>query len=549
MFQSSFLKLSIFLLVFALFSCKPPQEFPNKNPTTIFPSEKVDDYNPKFFHVRSAFPVNNDSVRIWVKGNAGGKVVEANGIRRELKPPYFTETIQVLNAISVNVKFLDSVNNVLYTQEVFPKKKAFYEAEPDSFSWVLFGCFQPFSVEKMGTPTSLGSSIVSDFNHRNFNMRKEFAKAALGHNSMVPNTTLLLGTGDQVYTDPGYKEDNYDFHPLSAWQHMRAKPILLIEEEEYIPHMNRVYNHNYSFGLLDSAHAHLPAINVWDDHEITDGWGSHGHEYIKGKLNDSLKHAYLQSRLAFKNHQFLTGPAGERLKNDTSLHNFQFDSKVNGVPIFCFDLKSEKTKKGGMMKPAQIDSFKSWISSIDSGEYAVIVSSVPFIHDQVKFGKVLAILSNKDGGRDDVADKWSYSKNKKQVKEIFKIIKEARLNGIKPIIVSGDAHASSLHKVILKNSNKTVLCYEIVSSGLTHEKMVQDEDIKTAYGRYKRWASAYKPIKGIKVCNEHLELTLNFATLTFSKADLKLNIFFQDEETKMNRSESFSLDFKNGEKK
>ncbi|OKL60291.1 hypothetical protein UA08_04320 [Talaromyces atroroseus] len=93
---------------------------------------------------------------------------------------------------------------------------------------------------------------------------------------------VMIGGGDQIYND-GVRVEG----PLKAWTSI-ANPIkrqghdfneqLRAEcDEYYYNNYVRWYNHE----PFKTANGHIPQINIWDDHDIIDGFGSYTDHFMK----------------------------------------------------------------------------------------------------------------------------------------------------------------------------------------------------------------------------------------------------------------------------
>lgn len=268
-----------------------------RNTTTKFPeTSPAGDYQVKGYQIKMAFPIDGENSRIWVKGNENLRYVQAFSRQAQalnkavlLEPPFYTAILAIPASYKeAEVKFAVDVSGLPEADKVlvaYPKSKRDLEKEEDQFSLLFYGCFQPFRVNP---DTKLGE-VLHEKDTLNYVIRqvfeavgsqKEFSyqpyqQTATKTEKLLSNPKLVIGGGDQVYTDAGYEEKDFKDHPLSAWAHQCSDPYPLLDTLEYARHLDRCYYHFNAFSCFESTFSKLPLITTWDDHEIRDGWGSH----------------------------------------------------------------------------------------------------------------------------------------------------------------------------------------------------------------------------------------------------------------------------------
>ena len=516
-----------------------------RNQNTRFPaSSPADDYEVKGCQAKIAFPVNKTEARIWVKGSeayTAAKVTDFGGnplaASVQLSAPFYTALISVPAEVKRAEVVFSGTDTPERRLEVFPKNREFLTREDKKFSLLYYGCFQPFRVN----PDSGESEVLHQKDTLNYIIRKMFTRVAeerefnftssettSGKAKLLENPKAVIGGGDQVYTDAGYAEKEFENHPLSAWAHTCSDPYPLLDTVEFAQHLDRCYLHFNSFECFEKIEAALPCISTWDDHEIRDGWGSHGDEYDDdGTLAADLAPYYYLSRRAFIEHQYNLGPQIEPANAVYSNQSLEQKTVINGTDIFVFDLRSNRDNCAErVMKEGQMNNFKNWCKSLKDGKEAIIVSSIPFFYEA---GDVVAALSaNVYEGelRDDIIDSWASVPNKTQRDEIVAELIKLRLRDVKPIILSGDVHIGGLITAWFRNPKTNEfdkLCFEMISSGLSHEKMGEARSgiaatLQKRSSKVKKGDSVFK-VNGIDVVPvfEFTRGRLNFGALEFTE--------------------------------
>ncbi|MGK7388791.1 MAG: hypothetical protein ACNS60_00505 [Candidatus Cyclobacteriaceae bacterium M2_1C_046] len=517
--------------------------------STYFPDPKLD-YNPTGYQARLAMPENEKLINIWIKGDINNIKAQIynhhnNSITEviELSPPYYTAKVAIdpEESDSISIKFGTSSDNDLQQsskERVLSLRKIKAINEIDSvFSFMIYGCFQPFHVGKEGEPMLLHN----ESNPLNYEMRQLFndvgmerpidyypsGKDSLNNDIMVENPVVLIGTGDQIYVDPGYEASDFSEHAMSAWAHDCKDPYALLDVESYKNHIDRSYRNFYAFKCFEEIQATIPSISVWDDHEIRDGWGSHGDEYSEdtGEMSNYLKPYFNISKSAYITHQLMLDPKSKELA-DLIEENESLEQvyEIKGIPLFAFDLRSNRNiYKDQAVNEDQLNSFKEWCKELKNGSEVIIISSIPFFYKPHFSLKLLARLLQ-PALRDDINDGWYSKYNEGQRNQIVNEIISLRNRDIKPIILAGDAHLGVMTSIWYNapDDQKKRLCYELIYSGLSHESLGEERNgfkislQKRPEGNEKNDPTFPVGDYQIHYIHEYLQGRLNFGALEFN---------------------------------
>ncbi len=468
-----------------------------RNDYTNFPENHFLDYEFNSQQVKICVPKSENQIRFWVKSDSTKPSVSVYSFNGEqlidnvkLKKPFYTQVFELNESQdSLRIEFKGESDDIV-TRKVFPKTTSFYEKD-ESFSIIFYGCFQPFTVESQKSTIlhddknpfnyyfRQGFQNIANSKKLNYSPRNEKERVGI----ILKNPKLIIGTGDQFYSDAGYLESSLKNHPLSAWGHTCNNPYPLLDSASFEKHLHNGYTSFYSFSNFRNVFSRLPSINVWDDHEIRDGWGSHGDEYINGKLNDSLKPYYLLARKAFVEHQLATGPikiSDNLIEENKSLHQ---ELKIKNVQIFAFDLRSNRNIcENRVISDSQMKDFKKWSKSVKENSEVLIISSMPLFYKSNLVAEGLAKkLVDRGELRDDFNDSWFSEPNVEQRNQIIAELIKMRNRDIKPIIISGDAHVGAMMSIWFKKSGENSkdnkrLAYEFIFSGLSHEKLGENRN-------------------------------------------------------------------------
>jgi phosphodiesterase/alkaline phosphatase D-like protein len=312
------------------------------------------------------------------------------------------------------------------------------------------------------------------------------------------NVRFAILAGDQVYADEiearVLKEDD----PLE-----RQKLYLSVYKKFW-------QNEHYRRVLC-----RIPAVMIWDDHDITDGWGSR-EDSFKSKDSQEFKPEWLElfktAKEMFRLMQasrnpgplsngfaggfdtcFSVGGAGFVVADLRSNRNIrQFKSIVNGKSVF----------EGQIWLPEQLQAIKDWIAANRKNLHTLFfLSSVVFSHgapsvekyllkvwfrviDSVNLAARLRLakkkvqwFNDKVGDlRDDINDSWGSDANKNEAEHALDFLFELEnpSNGDKAlnvVILTGDIHTpgySTIYSSRKAHQEKAVMPH-IVATPVAYE--------------------------------------------------------------------------------
>lgn len=244
-------------------------------------------------------------------------------------------------------------------------------------------------------------------------------------------------------------------------------------------------------------------------------------------MNETLRPYYFLSRKAFIDHQYRLGPNvlnAQTLRSNQSLEQM---TEVNGINFFLFDLRSNRNNcQKQTVEEAQMKTFKDWCAGLEEGEEAIIVSSIPFFYTTSEVISALAEGMYEGPLRDDILDGWSSAANIGQRDTIISELIKLRARNIKPIILSSDVHIGGLITAWYENpasGKNEKLCYEIISSGLSHESLGEARSgivatLRKRSRKVEKDESAFTVNgKAIYPVFNFTRSRLNFAALEFTK--------------------------------
>jgi hypothetical protein len=474
-----------------------------------FPARDPDFQETIPVQARVAYPDRDSGGRLWLQGTAEFPVVRVMDGGKPIAeltlsaPDYVGSWL--VPAKPLRVEFVGATGG--HALNVDPKSRAQLLETTARHSVVFYGCFQPFTAHSDGTaslyPGHGGNGIDPAF----FRFFGDLTQGRVlpQKGPALGEIRLVVGTGDQVYVDAGYEHNppvDGKPHALSAWQTGQAKPTLR-DPANYPAHLETMYREFYSFRALNELFRRVPQVNSWDDHDVRDGWGSHGDEYdANGQLSAEMREAYWLGRRAYVNQQILPGPrAGEAAKfraENVPIHQvFQ----VGAIKGFAFDTRSNRRvglngEPSIVLGQAQKEAFEQWLNqTVKKDDMILLVSPMPLF---LQNNWAATTVGAHGGTKDDINDGWE--NHAEERKWLLTLLLEARINrGVRVITVSGDYHKSALSEIwhYGQDGKRHVFGYEILATGVYHEGIAQ--------GIFKR---AFKRIEAQRVGQHRINVTL-----------------------------------------
>jgi hypothetical protein len=101
---------------------------------------------------------------------------------------------------------------------------------------------------------------------------------------------VMLGGGDQIYNDAVQDHTTLfkQWTEIKDFHHRERMPFTPeLQKELELFYLNR-YAMWFSQGLFSLAASQIPMINIFDDHDIIDGWGSYADTYMKSPIMSGL---------------------------------------------------------------------------------------------------------------------------------------------------------------------------------------------------------------------------------------------------------------------
>jgi hypothetical protein len=317
-------------------------------------------------------------------------------------------------------------------------------------------------------------------------------------NEQNANVRFAILAGDQIYADEVETKVLNEEDPAKRRQH-------------YLDVYRKFWNNEHYRRVL----CRLPAVLIWDDHDITDGWGSREDSFQKKnpqKFDESWLNLFNAARDLFRMMQALRNP--EPLSNGF-VTGFDTCFRVGRAGFVLADLRSHrnvrafKTTKNGksgyegqIWLPEQLQLIKDWIrGNREHLDTLFFVSPVVFSHAapqvanyllKIWFQVITAVnlatrvhvakkavrwFNDKVGDlRDDINDSWGSDVNRREADRVLDFLFELENpqhgeSALNVVILSGDIHTpgySTIYSANPLHREKAVIPH-IVASPVAYE--------------------------------------------------------------------------------
>ncbi|EXJ78242.1 hypothetical protein A1O3_09403 [Capronia epimyces CBS 606.96] len=113
---------------------------------------------------------------------------------------------------------------------------------------------------------------------------------------------VMIGGGDQIYNDRVMLETQHfgDWTRMRNPSHKHHAPFTNEMKEELESFYLNRYAMWFSQGLFSMAASQIPMVNIWDDHDIIDGFGSYPHHFMETPVFSGLGNVAFKYYMLFQ---------------------------------------------------------------------------------------------------------------------------------------------------------------------------------------------------------------------------------------------------------
>ncbi|OAQ22339.1 hypothetical protein K457DRAFT_143499 [Linnemannia elongata AG-77] len=367
-----------------------------------------------------------------------------------------------------------ATKKITYSINGGPNYWFFVAGRSESFRWMFYSC--------NGFSSATDSVAIGGAN-------------PLWNDALAKHTEhpyhVMIGGGDQLYCDSILEEPEMK-EWLSGTIPEREKAIC---KPHWIQAIEKYYFNRYctwfSQGTYGQALAAIPTINMWDDHDTIDGYGSYPESTMKCSVLTTLGAVSRRFYLLFQHHTtpslvphhgFFSAGVGENI----------LTSLGPSTSMLVLDARSERTKNLVCSDQTYDLAFAKMYNEIPQGTRHLLVQiGVPIAYPRLVFaenlmgsvGNVLGGLAsaksvvNKINGEpellDDLNDHWTAKAHKQERNRfITRLQNYANDRKIRVTFISGDVHCAGVGRFTAKISppeKDPQLMYQVISSAIVNE--------------------------------------------------------------------------------
>ncbi|KAI9256720.1 hypothetical protein BY458DRAFT_519383 [Sporodiniella umbellata] len=296
---------------------------------------------------------------------------------------------------------------------------------------------------------------------------------------------VLLGGGDQLYQDRLIKEDF-----MKPWveEKMPAKRLAMQLSQEMKDGFEHFFFWNYckNFGFKENpivakAFATIPSMNMWDDHDIIDGYGSYPNDMQRAECFQVLFANACRFYYLFQQHTTVElAPQHGMIRGTVATCNHIISTLGPDIGFVSLDCRGERTKIEVCKQSTYDTVFKSLHTMMPSTvKHLMILTGVPLIYPRLTLfenimdgaaGFNLATLAGKTGALgdvisgqlnkwngdpellDDMNDHWTAGTHVEERKRFIERLQQyAREKSIRISFLGGDVHCCGAGKLYSKD--------------------------------------------------------------------------------------------------
>ncbi|KAH9892951.1 hypothetical protein F4778DRAFT_784410 [Xylariomycetidae sp. FL2044] len=395
--------------------------------------------------------------RIEVDGEKVGKYKDVRGFRLH------TERGHTFWRFNIEVELRDKQQRIAYRINRGPTTGFWVPARGQSMNIMFHSC-NGFSLsvntDDFSGPDPMWRDVLNNHQTRPFH--------------------VMIGGGDQVYNDAVMKQTDLfqDWLDIKNPLHKNNAPFTPEMQDELEEFYLERYMMWFSQGLFGLANSQIPMVNMYDDHDIIDGFGSYPHHFMKSPVFSGLGNVAFKYYLLFQ-HQSLPEETEQSepswalgLKPGpyiTELSRSLFMSLGARVSLLAVDCRTERTRDEVLREDSWKKLMDRCYDDIVKGQtqHLLVLLGVPIAYPRLvwletiltsrlmdpikamgKAGMLGNFLNRFDGGvevLDDLDDHWTAKNHKDERRFIIEDLQDLAANkSVRVTILSGDVHLAAV---------------------------------------------------------------------------------------------------------
>lgn len=207
---------------------------------------------------------------------------------------------------------------------------------------------------------------------------------------------VMIGGGDQIYNDlcmqdvPLFRDWLTIKNPL----HKHNAPFTAEMREQLEHFYLERYAACFSQGLFAMANSQIPMVNMWDDHDIIDGYGSYPHHFMNSPVFSGLGNVAFKYYMLFQ-HQTIVDETEKTepswilgVKPGPYIHELSrsmFMSLGGRMALLAVDARTERTRQEVMCEDSWKKIMDRCYAEIDKGkiDHLLVLLPVPIAYPRL----------------------------------------------------------------------------------------------------------------------------------------------------------------------
>ncbi|KAF2831285.1 hypothetical protein CC86DRAFT_366683 [Ophiobolus disseminans] len=291
---------------------------------------------------------------------------------------------------------------------------------------------------------------------------------------------VMLGGGDQIYNDAAmrqttlFKQWTENKNPLQKHSAPFTEEMQNELEQFYLDR----YSMWFSQGLFGMANSQIPMVNIWDDHDIIDGFGSYPHHFMQTPVFSGVgavafkyymlfQHQSVPSETETTEPSWLLGKSPGPYIKERSRSIFMHLGRQ--VAFLGLDCRTERQRDEILTEDSYDVIFDRLEDEIIKGEtkHLIVLLGVPIAYPRLNFleniltsrlmdpikamgraGMLGNFVNKFDGGveiLDDLDDHWTAKHHKEERNWFIKQLQHiAAEKSVRVTILGGDVHLAAV---------------------------------------------------------------------------------------------------------
>jgi len=291
---------------------------------------------------------------------------------------------------------------------------------------------------------------------------------------------VMLGGGDQIYNDAAMRDTELfrEWLQIKNPEHKHSAEFSEDMQDELEEFYLDRYAMWFSQGLFGMANSQIPMVNIWDDHDIIDGYGSYPHHFMSNRVFTGLgavafkyymlfQHQSLVAETEQEEPSWLLGASPGPYINERSRSVFMHLGRK--VAFLGLDCRTERMRDEVLSQESYDVIFDRCRDEIKQGEtkHLMVMLGVPIAYPRLNFlenlltsrvmdpvkaigrtGALGGFVNKFDGGveiLDDLDDHWTAKHHKAERNWFIQELQElAAEKSVRVTILGGDVHLGAV---------------------------------------------------------------------------------------------------------